>query len=504
MKSLTPPASHTHAVSSVDHSLALATLTQLLSRILGMAASLVAMLLLTRGLGPEQYGVYSLAAGFVVWAKMALSQMFAKPTLRMAALRSDWRAVSGAVARLQFALGLGAAIILAALSPLLSGWLRVPALAAALALFVLEIPIGASAEGLYYALLGRRRFWAAFGVNVIRETARAGLSWVALLAGLAVTGAVLANLGAGLLQLGLALAFLPVIFSGRASITTRKILMESLPFLAFSIGLQLFRTLDLAMVQAAGLSAAKVGVYSAAQNLATIPMSFLSAALSNGLLVSLTGVWRGGRQTGDAFAAGHHRAHQALRLGLCSLPFLAAFAGCAGQLSALVFGPAYFDAGAPAAWLGLAGLGLLLFTYAMTLVMAVDGPAWTFSLTLVMLAVASPLEWWLAQKMGITGAGLAVCAVAWLGAVAMLLVARGFSGVGFAWGALWRCLAAALPVLVGSMLWQTAGWKALVELAGMGLVSIVLLSLTGAIQRSDWREWRDSLGLQALMRGGRA
>jgi len=98
---------------------------------------------LTRRLGPDGYGLYSLAAVLVAWIEWTITSMFARAAVKFVSEAEDWRPVGAMVARLHLWTSAGAAALLWVFSGQIAALLAAPGLDSCLRLFALDIPSSA-------------------------------------------------------------------------------------------------------------------------------------------------------------------------------------------------------------------------------------------------------------------------------------------------------------------------------------------------------------------------
>jgi O-antigen/teichoic acid export membrane protein len=460
--------------------MAVRTLKLLAVQALALAAGLLITTFLTRQLGPELYGLYTVAATIVIWIELSASLMFNRTTVKFLAEAADWQAVASTLAQAQLLVSLGAAALLVAAAPALSSWLRSPELATYLRLFALEVPIFALARVHRSTLIGRGAFGRGALVSAAHWLSRLALVLLLVGLGLSLTGAILASIGASLVQLIVARVFVRPALLSRGAFPIRRLAGYALPLFFYTVGMRLFSRLDLLVVKALGGTLAAAGYYGAAQNLTIVPLGLFAASFSPPLLATLTRVLREGKGESARTIIG-----QAMRLVLCLLPFAGLATGAAPEIVGLIYGSQFLPAGSLLPLLIFAALGLAMISVTTAILIAAGRPGWTFALTgpLVPLALGAHLV--LVPRFGPVGAATATTALAWLGAGLMTLAVYQQCGVTPAPGTLLRTTLTTLIAYTLASAWHTSGAWVILELSGMTAVILICLFLLGELTGQD-------------------
>jgi len=156
---------------------------------------------LTRQLGPELYGLLTVASTIVLWVELSTTLVFSRTMVKFVAEAEDWRAVASTLTRAQLVVSLAATALLVAAAPALASWLRSPELTTYLRLFALDIPIFALAHVHRSILIGRGAFGRQALLVAGRWLSRMVLIFLLVGLGLSLTGAILASIGASVVQL---------------------------------------------------------------------------------------------------------------------------------------------------------------------------------------------------------------------------------------------------------------------------------------------------------------
>lgn len=428
---------------------------------------------LTRRLGPEGYGLFTLAATVVSWVEWSITSVFARATIKFVGEAEDWRPVGAAVTRLHLAASGGATLLLWLLAPPIAALLDAPVLTTYLRLFALDIPLFSLAHAHRNILVGIGSFRERALASAGRWIARLLLIVLLVEAGLSVPGAILGSIGASLVELVIGRFYVRPSLFRRSTFPARQLWGYAVPLFLFAMSLRLYDRLDLLMLKLLGGTVAQAGIYGAAQNLSLVPGIF-ALSFSPLLLATLTQVVRAGDGP-RARAMGR----DAMRVVIGLLPVAAMAAGAAPEIVKFVLGSMFLGAAPLLALLIFSALALLMISVATAILTAAGRPGWTFALAgpLVPLAIAGHLL--LIPRLGAIGAALVTTLVALAGALAAVLAVY----------RLWRILPPA-PTLVRSSLagglaytlaslWPAPGFLLLVKLPAIGLIIALVLLLLG-------------------------
>jgi O-antigen/teichoic acid export membrane protein len=130
------------------------TIWVFLAEALLMPTGVIITVFLTRRLGPEGYGLFTLVAVLVAWVESSITSIFDRTTVKFVGQAEDWRPVGAAVARLYLAASGGAMLLLWLLANPIATLLNEPVLATYLRLFALDIPLFSLAHAHRNILVG--------------------------------------------------------------------------------------------------------------------------------------------------------------------------------------------------------------------------------------------------------------------------------------------------------------------------------------------------------------
>ena len=448
--------------------------------VLGFALSIA----LTRGLGPERYGLYSVAVSVMLWTEMSITSIFYQPSVKFLAEADHWEAMASAVARTEFTISVGAALLLAILAAPLASWLQAPQLAPYLCILALSLPITGLTSVHRSALVARGAFGRSTLPSLFYWPARLLLAMLFLRQGWSVWAGIWGLIGAAIVESAVARLLMRLPLLQPASFPLRRFLTYSVPLFLNSMGIRLLTRVDLLLVQALA-GAAAAGFYGAAHNLSLIPLGFLSSALSSPLLATLSRLGKDPHQE-----EARSIIHVALRFLICLLPIAGLVAGAAPQLVALLYGTAFLPTAPMLAWLIFGALALTVVGVCGALLTAAGKPGWTLPLTAPLLPAAALAHWLLIPRFGAVSAAAVTSVAAVLGAVACLLaVAR-----------VWRirlplrtaarsALLAMLAYALGG-LWPLTSAALLLKLALFAAVIVLAFVALGELSTEELRQLR--------------
>lgn len=406
---MNPPSSHP------SHHIVGGTFRIFLAEALILPTGIITVAFLTRRLGPEGYGLFTLAVTLVAWIEWGITSIFARATIKFVGEAEDWRPVGATVMRLHLAASSGAAFLLWLLAPSIATMLKEPVLATYLRLFALDIPIFSLAHAHRNILIGIGGFRQRALTSAGRWISRLLLIVLLVEIGLSVSGAILGSIGASLVELIIARFYIRPPLFPRSTFPARRLWDYALPLFLSAASLLLFNRLDLLMLKVLGGTAEEAGIYGAAQNLSLV-LGIFSLSFSPLLLSTLSRTVNAGdsRQAGEI-------SRNAMRVVIGLLPLAGMTAGAAPEIVDLIFGPKFSLAAPLLALLIFAGLARVMISVTTAILTAAGKPGWTFALTgpLPPMAIAGHLL--LIPRLGAVGASLVTTLFASLCALATVL-----------------------------------------------------------------------------------
>ncbi|MEX5217029.1 MAG: lipopolysaccharide biosynthesis protein [Nitrospira sp.] len=385
--------------------------------LLMVPTGLATVALLTRWLGPEGYGMFALAASLIAGVEWGLASILSRPTIHGLSHASDWRPVARTVLGWHLALAVAVLAVLWILSRPLAELLREPALFTYLALFACDLPFFLLAQAYRNILTGRGQFAARAVTGASRWLARLVLIVLAVEIGLSISAAIMASIGASLVELAIGRwAVGPVGSAGASDGAMLKRI--ALPLVVSAASIMLISKMDLFLIKILGMPVEQAGLYAAAQNLAILP-GILGQAVSAVLLSTLTRTKVEGRM-----AAFRQAAEQSLQVVLCLLPPVAMVAGAASGIALLCFGPAFQEA-APFVSVLMVGAMAQVFMGMLMAVLTANGDwHWTAAIGSALLLLALGGHLWSIPTWGSAGAAAVTSGTMLVGGVFAYVVAQ--------------------------------------------------------------------------------
>jgi O-antigen/teichoic acid export membrane protein len=455
------------------------TVRLFLAEALLLPTGLVTAALLTRRLGPEDYGLFTLASVVVAWVEWTIVSMFARATVSVVAEARDWRTVGGAILRLHLLVSVAAAAALWLAAGWIAAILREPALAGYIRLLAIDLPLFSLAHAHRGILVGIGGYGRRALLSATRWISRMVL--VVLLLDLGVRGAILATIGASVAELVIARFLVRARLRDASSLPLRALVTVAAPLFLYGVAMRILDRLDIACLKALGGSAADAGLYGAAQNACLLPAA-LSASFAPLVLSTLTRLLRD-----QAREEAARIARLALRAAIGLLPFAAVIAGTAREVVVLAFGAEFAPAAAPLAILVFAAVAMLFFSTATAIVTAGGKPAWTFAIAGPLVPLAAAGYVFAVPAHGAVGAAAVTAAAGGLGAVASAIAVRRVWAVVPPAGTLVRAALASAAVIALAQAWTTSGWGVALELAGLSAFCALAFLLLGELSRSEMR-----------------
>jgi O-antigen/teichoic acid export membrane protein len=454
----------------------------LIARAVFIASGSVVSIILARGLGPSDYGVYGVLISLLTWLEMLASAGIQGATAKLIPTHASQAGAVEQTARfVLLTLGVVLFSVCWAAAPAVEELFRIPDGTRLFRLAILDIPLATTYIAYQGILTGRRLFGplglsqAAFGIAKL-----AGVSALVML-GLSVASALVANAAATLVVLVyLFVRFPPAGFWPRRRLV-EQVMSLAIPIGIYMLAMQVLLRLDLWSLKRlwAG-SGDVVGQYVAAMNLSRL-LSVIPTVQSGVLFASIS--WAMTRN--DERGAGRH-VREATRFAMIlAVPACVILGGEASGVMTVLFSGAYAGGGR-FLFLQLLAFGLyaLLDAFAQSL-MAV-GRQWRMAALLVGMV---PLVWLgnlvLIPRLGPMGAAISLALGMLLGAVVLGLLARRRHGALFNWPTLARVAAAAAAVAVVGRLVEVPGPWVLLEVTALGALYLLALWSLGELTRAD-------------------
>ena len=474
-------------IAHVRHT-ALGAVQNFVASALALPTGIITAAFLTRQLGPADYGLLTVTVAIIVWIEAAVSLGFSRAAVKLAAEAEDWRASIARVLQTQVLVSLAAALLVVAVAPTLSVWLDAPQLKSTLRFLSVDIPVFAITEILMAIMVGRGSYKLKAMLRAIYWLGRAGLIFLLVTLIPNVTGALLAILGASVMVMVGSMVFVHPPFSGRSHFPFQRMWGYVWPLFLYTVGMNLFVILDLLFVKALVEEPQAAGFYSAAKNLAIVPV-FFAASFSPILIAKLTELRR---QDHRELALSISR--QSIRMIICLLPFAGMTAGAAPEVITAIYGRPFLPSAPALAILIFGTLGITMISVAVSMLIAAGHYKWPFALVLPLLLLAFVGHVLLVPRFGTIGAAWVTTTVACIGTCSMLAVVGKVCRILLPISTFLRSIIVCIIAYFLSSLWPAPGLLVVIKLLLVGTAIVVLFLLIGELNRNDFTFFRVLLG----------
>lgn len=433
---------------------------------------------LSRMLGPEGYGVYSLAVTIGGWLEWTLLAGQARAAIKLIGGTRDWQPIASTALRFNTAAGfVGMFALMLAAGPVAS-FLNEPAVTSPLRAYGFTVVAVALTAVHSQILVGLGRFEQRAVVSASYAGMRMVLVVALVVLGFGPTGAVVGLAAASGLNVLVARRFVHPSFR-RSSFPTSGLIDYAGPLFVFAVSTRALGYLDLVLLKWLGGTTEQAGYFGAAQTLA----ASLNAVLLSVSPLVLSSITRALRDRRDERS--HYLVLTSLRFPLGMIPIVAIIAGAAGEVLTLVAGPQFSPAATlvPALAIGAVARGLLtLFTTMMTAAGQPRLPAWLVGPALPIVVAAHAIVIPIYGPLGaavVTGASAVVITIA--GAV---MVHRQWRLTTLA-PTLVRALLLSVPAYWLAATWSTPGLWLVAKLGVLGVGCVAAFALLGEFTRDD-------------------
>ena len=465
-----------------------------LAEALVLPTGLLVAAFLTRRLGPEGYGLFVLSITLVMWMEFTIAAIFSRPTIKFLGESEDWEPIAVTVVRVYLLASCVGMLLLWLAADPIARLFDEPRLTSLLRLLALDIPVYGLAHVHRDVLVGIGRFKQRALASAGRWISRLFLVVLLVQLGLSVPGALLATVGASLVELGIARAYVRPALFGASTFAARRLWGYAAPLLLSALAMQLFSKIDLWTLKALGGTASDAGIYGAAQNLSLVPYIF-AFSFTPLLLSALSRAIGSGDVDGARKLASH-----AMRLVILLLPLAGMTAGAAPEIVALIFDRAFLPAAPVLIVLIFGAVAAVMIYVSAAILIAAGNPGWVFAVTwpLPLLAIGGHLL--LIPRLGLVGASVVTAAVATLGALGSLVAVYRIWRVAPPMSTVARSTSICVLAYGLAACWTTLGLMLLVKL--LLVVALIMASfvLLGEFSRSEMTA-AGSLLLRRPLRG---
>lgn len=435
---------------------------------------------LTRKLGAEYYGLLTLTATLIGWIELAIGELFARATIKIVGEAGDWRPIGSALLRLHLLVSVAAMVSCWILAKPCAMLLGEPKLAACLALFAIDIPIFALVNCHRSLLVGRGRYTERAMVSAGRWIARLVLIILLVELGFSLTGAILALIGASLVELSIARYHIRPAWAAKSE-SPVALWGYAVPIFLATLSLR-FMNMDLLFLKGLGASAAQAGIYGASQNVSFIMPGVFAAAFSPLLLSTIVGM----RQKGDLAEAGI-LGRNAIRIVIAMCPLAAVAAAESSEIALLLFGPQFAGASRLISILVFAGLALMMINLLGSVLIAWEKPSWPLKIAAPLIPVAIAGHLLAIPRFGPEGAAYVTAIVTGLGGLVSVMAVKRLLGIKLPFVTLVRSLLLSGMAFVLVHFWPAHGLAAIAEIAAAVVLVLAGFVVLGELKQNEIR-----------------
>ena len=456
------------------------TLRIFLSEGLFLPAGLLITVVLTRKLGPHDYGIFTLATVIIVWTEGMIASTFNGASIALLSQEDEWRSVATALMRTCFFVSAMISALLWWFSSDIASVLGEPRLGDLLTLFVLDIPIYVLARACRNIMTGIGQFRTRGRVSAVYWCGR--LLFIVLLVqfGFGIRGAIAGTILASLAELVFSMAYLRISVVKKSAYSAGRLWKQSGSLLFFGL-VQNSRSISaLTVLKILGGTAEQVGYYGGMQNLLRLPI-LAFATLSSTFLATIRRII----SMGSDHLRARHLSKQALRFVVLLLPYSGLILGTLNEIISVVFGSAYLPALPIGIWLasGVVPLGLTSINTA--ILIAAGKSNWPLFMAAPLLPAAIVAHVYMVPINGPLGTAQVVALSFVVSAlISGILVFRLWSVM----PPIRTCIRSILVCGVAyyaAMSWPVAGIFVFLKLFGLGGFVLLLFGLTGEFSRRE-------------------
>jgi len=442
---------------------------------------------LTRGLGPEAYGRFTLAAMLVTTLEWILIAILANVVVKFVAEAVDWKPIAATAYRAYLFSGVALAAVLWLLAGWIAQWLKDPLLGPYLRLFALEIPL----FGLFLAcrnvLAGTGRYRQQAVMSAARWLGRAALIVLLIQMGWGVRGAILGSVGGVLIAWVVGQAFVGGATWGRAGFPVRQLVDLAVPVFLLMLTARLFDQFGMLMLYAMLGSSPEIGYYGAAQNVSMVT-GVVAATVVPILISTLVAAVRGGDEAGAREVVA-----RSVRASLALIAFAAIVPGSSAAVVELLFGADFLGAGPLLSWLVFVAVSLIIISVGIALLIARGRVLPAVVLTAPLLPLSLLGHYLLIPRLGALGAAIVTTVTAVLAAGICTAVALRVWQVRLPIGTLLRSVALGVAAYVAASVWPASGLLVVGKVAVLSVLVMVGFVVLGELSRAELADLRASL-----------
>jgi O-antigen/teichoic acid export membrane protein len=452
--------------------LMIGTISIFIADALILPTGFITAVFLARSLGPVNYGLFALASTLISWIEWTSTSAFSGTTVKFVAEEADWQTVGNTVAQLHLMVGIIVMVLLWLMAAPLSRVFDEPSMTGYLKLFAVEIPIFCLTRANCYILVGMGRFKERARVSACRLISRLILIVLFVETGFSIKGAIVATVGSSLIEWGMTLLYVrPSLFS-KHHFPLRRLWDFGLPLFMSSLSLRIFG-MDMLALKILGGTAAQVGFYSAATNLA-MPFSLISDSLTPPLLSTLSRLF-----SEKEYAKADEIGKSVIRSAFWLMPFAVVTVAAGSEIVRFIFGEAFLPAGPILSLLIFSATALFVIKVSIAILTALDKPQWTFILTGPMVPVAIAGHLFLIPRWNALGAAFVTTIVGTLAAMAFLFAVYRAWRIFPPLKTILKTTACSVTAYTLTLLWTASGLMLIVKLISLTLVILLIFRLFG-------------------------
>ncbi|MBN2416035.1 oligosaccharide flippase family protein [bacterium] len=443
---------------------------------------------LARELQPAGYGTFALVSQFVIWTEYLLVSALENATITFLSGSTERKPLVNTVYIIYAVSGSLAALALALLAPAIALLVKAPETVPLLRLLSIDIPVFALAHAGRHIAAGCQQFRHNAAMRSVYWISRLiFIIWFVSI-GLSIRGAIIGLICASAVEAALGFYLVRPDFLRDGFATITRFWHVTAPLQLAEIGKRLL-VQELIILKALGGSAASVGNYGAAKNLALAPI-LLSRAINPALLSILNKARHGNEER-----AARQMAVTTLRSLFWILPAVAIGAACAPEIVSFIFGTAYTDAAPLFSLLLFAGTGFLTINIGIVMFTAWNMTGMSLMVTLPMLPAAAAGYIIGYPAFGATGIAAATLAAVLTGTALTLFTLHRRLHLGPPGWTVIRSIGVTIAVTAAAAIWPASGGAVLLKIVALTASSLLLLSVTGEFS------WGDIAFLRNLVKG---
>jgi O-antigen/teichoic acid export membrane protein len=454
------------------------------AELLAIPSTVIVLALLTRTLGPVEFGHFALAVAIISWIEWTFNAFFGRASIKIVGELSEWERPAAAMVQLQFFTGLATAVIIVLFAGAAASLLKDPTLSTNLRLFAFDVPFWVTAQAHRSILIARMSFRERSWLSVTRWIGRVLFTVPLVLMFRSVPAAILGWILSSVLELIVARILVSVPWSFPVNrVTWKRFFSYAAPLSVFVLLLRFYDKADLFFLKILGNGLQEIGIYGASQNL-SLGVGILAISISTPLLGTLTRLKRVQDEKEISKVVG-----LVFRGLLLLIPFLSLASASSTELVHLIFGNDFTGAGPSMSLLLFSAFMMVIISTNASILTALERPKLPLLISLPMLPAAIGGYFLIIPSYGGVGAASVSLVVSVSAAVVSTLVAHQVHRVAFNGKTLLRTVLISVVIWWIAIHWQTTGLLLILKFITCGALICILLILMGEFNRKDWKQW---------------